>query len=59
MELVYVRNYPGLRFTIAIRRVRVVDGRASIWWSGAWREIAEANYLLWIRPLVRFGRGAI
>ena len=56
MELVLIRNYPGMPFAFAIRRVRCYGGIHGVVWRGGFREIAELLYLVSVRTLVRIAR---
>lgn len=55
MELVAIRNYPGMPFAFAIRRVVRRGGVPGVVWRGGFREIAELLYLVSVTPLVKFG----
>lgn len=56
MELLLIRNYPGMRREFYIRRVVWRDGVAGFIKRGHWFEIAEALYAVSITTIFRLGR---
>jgi hypothetical protein len=59
MELILIRNYPGMRHICKIRRVTYRGGRPGFTLFGLWWEIAEALYSVDIKSLLRIGRAPI
>jgi hypothetical protein len=55
MELVLIRNYPGLRFAFAVRRVVRRRGIPGVTWRGSFREIQELLYLVSVTTLLKLG----